>query len=172
MKNTEDWVWVEGYEGHYKVSNTGKVLSIKSNKILSLNRITKDGYNYVALSKNNKAKEFKIHRLVAIHFIPNTKNKPTVNHIDGNKQNNSVENLEWATREENMQHAYDLGLKEMHKGSKHSRAKLTNEQVVEIKATYQRYKRGFGSVALAKKYGVESSTILRIVQGKRYVEDV
>lgn len=169
MDNGEKWVWINGFEGLYKISDKGNVYSAKTNKNLSLNRITKDGYNHVAIRKDGKAHNLKIHRIVAKHFIPNPENKPTVNHIDGNKQNNSVSNLEWATREENMQHAYKLGLKKMHKGCEHASSKLTAEQVAEIKQTYKRYKKGFGSVALAKKYGVESSTILRIVQGKRYV---
>lgn len=168
MNETEVWKWVTGYEGMYRVSDLGRVFSEKTGKYLSLNRVTKDGYIYVALTDKGKAKEFRLHRLVALTFIPNPMNKPTVNHKDGNKSNNSLLNLEWATREENMQHAYDLGLKVMAKGSDHASSKLTKQQVEEIRSTYRRYKKGFGSVALAKKYGVESSTILRIVQGKSY----
>lgn len=67
----------------------------------------------VNLWRNNKGKYFTIHRLVAMHFIDNPNNKPIVNHIDGNKLNNNVENLEWTTYGENNQHAYDTGLKKV-----------------------------------------------------------
>lgn len=168
----ENWEWVEGYEGHYKVSDQGRVFSVKSDKFMGVNRVTKDGYNYIALSKNNKAKEFRMHRLVATHFIPNPENKETVNHIDGDKLNNRVDNLEWSTRHENMQHAYKLGLKKMHRGHEHASSKLTPEQIKEIRATYKPYKRGYSALALGKKYGVHNSTILRVVENERYAENV
>lgn len=172
MSNEENWKWIEGYEGHYKISNFGRVFSVKSNIFLSVKRITKDGYNYVALSKDNKPKEMKTHRLVATYFIPNPDNKETVNHIDGNKLNNHVDNLEWCTRHENMQHAYKLGLKKMHRGHEHASSKLTPEQIKEIRATYKPYKKGCSALALGKKYGVHNSTILRIVKNESYVENV
>lgn len=170
--STENWKWIEGYEGHYRVSDHGRVYSEKSKKFMGVNRITKDGYNYIALSKNNKSKEFRMHRLVATHFIPNPDNKETVNHIDGNKLNNHVDNLEWSTRHENMQHAYNLGLKEMHKGHEHVSSKLTLEQIKEIRATYKPRAKGRSAIALGKKYGVHNSTILRIVKNERYAENV
>ena len=168
MNEKEQWKWIEGFEGLYRVSNFGRVYSEKTKKFLSQNRVTKDGYIHVALRKNGKVYERRVNRLVAEAFLPNPENKPTVNHKDGNKLNNHVDNLEWATKEENMQHAYKLGLKKPIRGCDHRSSKLTKEQISEIKKTYKRYKKGFGSVALAKKYGVDSSTILRIVQGKRH----
>ena len=168
----ELWKDIKGFEGMYKVSNLGNVYSLKTNKNLSNKRLTLDGYNHVSLLKNGKAHEYKIHRLVALHFIDNPCKKETVNHIDGNKQNNSAMNLEWMTREENMQHAYNLGLKKMDRGSNHKNSKLTKEQVEEIKQNYKRYKKGYGSVAMGEKYGVHSSTILRIINGERGVARV
>ena len=96
----EIWKDIKGYEGRYKISNTGKVYSCKSQKILSQHNW--DKYYFVQLWKNNKPERKKIHRLVAEAFIPNPENKPEVNHIDQNPQNNNVNNLEWVTRNENI----------------------------------------------------------------------
>lgn len=103
--NTETWKPVIGYEGLYLVSNTGNVKSIAKNKVFAL---CYDNYGYpiVSLTKNKKAKTKTVHRLVALAFIPNPDKKPQVNHIDGNKSNNSVENLEWATNRENVVHSF------------------------------------------------------------------
>lgn len=107
----EVWKDVKGYEGLYQVSNYGKIKTYYS-KIPRLKKtfFDKDGYKKVSLQKNKKPKKFFVHRLVAIAFISNPKNKLEVNHIDGNKQNNYVFNLEWCTRSENELHAYKHGL--------------------------------------------------------------
>lgn len=103
--NKEIWKDIE-FDKNYKVSNTGKIYSVRSNKIINGEK-TKKGYIRVALTN---AKRYLVHVLVAQTFIPNPENKEQVNHIDGNKQNNCVENLEWTTQSENMKHAYKLGL--------------------------------------------------------------
>lgn len=121
----EVWRNINGYEGLYQVSTLGRVKSldrkikhikngkdyftIQKGKLKAL-RPGDDGYLDVGLYKNNKAKFYSVHRLVAETFIPNPKNKPTVNHKDGNKQNNRVSNLEWATCKEQMEHASKTGL--------------------------------------------------------------
>lgn len=94
----EIWKDIKGYEGHYKISNTGKVYSCKSDKIL---RPNEDRYYQVQLCKDGKTKAKRIHRLVAETFIPNPENKPQVNHIDHDTHNNNVNNLEWVTKDEN-----------------------------------------------------------------------
>ena len=113
----EKWKDVENYEGLYRVSNLGNVKHLKISWICSRGHeitkkekilkgsLDKDGYVKVALSKNNKIKLFSVHRLVAQAFIPNPNNLPQVNHIDGNKQNNKFDNLEWCTAKENISHA-------------------------------------------------------------------
>lgn len=104
----EIWKDISGYEGLYRVSNLGKVESLRNNIILKQSP-TKDGYLAVGLC-NGKTKTCRAHRLVAIAFIPNPDNLPEVNHIDGNKTNNSVDNLEWVTPLENTHHAIRTGL--------------------------------------------------------------
>lgn len=98
----EIWKPVVGYEGLYEVSNWGRVKSLKFGKELILKPCTNNcGYLHVVLSKNNKQKNFYVHRLVAQAFLPNPHNYPCVNHKDENPLNNNVENLEWCTYEYN-----------------------------------------------------------------------
>lgn len=114
-----------GYEGLYQVSNFGRVKSLPKGdgngyreRILIQEIVHKNHTNYrrVTLSKNGKTKRFQVHRLVGIHFIKNDKNKPQINHLDNNGENNHYLNLEWATANENMQHSEKQGrLDEAHK---------------------------------------------------------
>jgi hypothetical protein len=110
----EIWRSVVGYEGIYQVSTSGRVKRIgkyrnqvtewDSNRLLKPAR-KNNGYMYCQLSKDGKTSPKMIHRLVAEAFIENPQNKPTVNHIDGNRENNDVDNLEWATYTENNIHS-------------------------------------------------------------------
>lgn len=106
----EIWESVKEYDGLYLVSNLGRVLSAPRNGTRPYWRLMSPhyvgGYIQYPLTKNNKTKEYKAHRLVAEAFLPNLENKREVNHIDGNKHNNSVDNLEWATTSENQTHAH------------------------------------------------------------------
>lgn len=106
----------------YKINSDGVVVSLPRYKVRSERIIKhkpdKDGYLYVTLSINNVKRVFKIHRLLALFFIPNPDNKPQVNHKDGIKSNNKLSNLEWATSSENLKHAYSNGLSPSKKGWK------------------------------------------------------
>jgi hypothetical protein len=172
---TEEWKDITGFEGFYQISNFGRVKSlggkcgsaIRKPSIRSIS-LTKDGYEKVRLLKDGKDKTVRIHRLVAEAFIPNPEGKDTVNHIDGNKKNNHVSNLEWADRSEQLYHAYKLGLKQSKVGSNNPVAKLSDEDVREIRKTYVRQSREYGTVALAKKYGVTNRVIGLVVSGKSY----
>ena len=113
----EIWKDIPSYEGKYQISNFGNVKSLhfsgtNTPHLLKLKN-HKDGYKLVGLSngKSGDKSFFAVHRLVAQAFIPNPENKETVNHIDGNKANNHVDNLEWATFQENMIHSFKTGLR-------------------------------------------------------------
>lgn len=167
----EEWQDVKGFEGVYQISNLGRVKSLPRNGsrcngvTIRKTSLTKDGYEKIRLLHHNKDVTTCIHRLVAMAFIPNIENKPTINHKDGNKLNNCVSNLEWSDRHEQLVHAYKMGLKK----PVHTNRKLTDEQVEEIKRLYVRQSKEFGTVALAKKYGVTNCVIGNIVRGKTYV---
>lgn len=104
----EIWKDIRGFEGKYKISNLGRVYSIKNNIILKSGY---DGKKYPTICLYNKKQYcLKIHRLVAKAFIPNPNNYPQINHIDGNKNNNCVNNLEWCNQSHNIKEAYRLGL--------------------------------------------------------------
>lgn len=112
------WRMIPSYEGIYEISDTGLVKNLRNDsknrtypgKILKPGE-TICGYQFVILSVNGKVKNKLIHRLVAEVFIPNPNNLPEVNHKDGNKCNNSVENLEWCTHRDNLKHSVDTGLR-------------------------------------------------------------
>ena len=107
----EIWKPIEGYEGLYEVSNLGRVKSYQKNKNGHLLSFTKStwGYHLVGLNKDGKRKSFSVHRLVATAFLPKIEGKEVINHIDCDKTNNHVDNLEWCTQKENVQHSVKLG---------------------------------------------------------------
>lgn len=124
----------------------------------------------------NNLKMFIKHRMVAETFIPNPENKPQVNHIDGNKKNNSIENLEWVTNKENSEHAWRTGLCKPHH-TKHCKyfkkfwlRKFTESQVKKIRKEFIPYDRRFGCLALARKYSVSDSTMRAILNNEIYRE--
>jgi len=167
----EKWKKIKGYENYY-VSNKGRVKRVhkNGNETIHKKRLNVDGYVKVTLTKNSKAKDFRMQRLVAIHFIPNPKNLETVNHINGIKKENEVENLEWMNRREQLLHAYKLGLKKPVAGEKNGNAILTNEEAEIIRGEYVKQSKEKGTVALAKKYNVSPSSIQRIVTNKTYIK--
>lgn len=123
---TEIWKDVVGYEGLYQVSNLGRVKSLpkkagfrKQDEKQSAIFTDKHGYCKTNLYKNNTHKQVYVHILVAKAFVPNKYNKPQVNHIDGNKSNNQVTNLEWCTAKENIIHAHLTGLIVAKRGEQH-----------------------------------------------------
>lgn len=113
----EEWRAVKGFEGAYEISNLGNLRSIDRNSLgkryfgkLISNAQDRGGYLVNILSYEGKRQTVRRHRLVAEAFIPNAERKPEVNHIDGDKTNNQVSNLEWATHRENTDHAWITGL--------------------------------------------------------------
>lgn len=112
MNKQIKWYSIPGYEGLYEINKHGRIRSLRKkyfHKELSV-RIDRAGYLTVRLNKKGKCSTQYIHRLLALTFIPNKENKKFVNHIDGNKLHNRIENLEWVTHSENVTHAYKKGL--------------------------------------------------------------
>lgn len=95
----EEWKDVNGYEGLYRVSNLGRLYSVRRNKFMSF--YDQHGYKRLKIEKNGKEQDFAIHRLVAFAFLPNPDNLPFINHKDEDKENNRVSNLEWCTAKYN-----------------------------------------------------------------------
>lgn len=151
---------VVGYEGFYEVSNLGNIRSLprgKKGKVKQM-KPTKQHYYNIDLCKHGEIKRWLMHRLIAIAFIPNPENKPMVNHIDGDKHNNRLDNLEWVTGSENQKHAVRIGIKSA-KGIKNSSCKLTEKQVLEILENKSPY------AFISEQYGVSISTVSDIKRG-------
>lgn len=134
---TEIWKDIDEYDGVYQVSSFGSIrntgIGISSAKILKPHLGT-TGYYYVNLSKKSKVKLHKIHRTVARHFLTFNTAKNIVNHIDGNKLNNYVSNLEWCTSTENNRHARVLGLAVDVKGEQCGKSKFSNKEVLLMRS--------------------------------------
>ena len=171
----EQWKDIAGYEGMYQVSDMGQVRSLdrfddrghKQKGRTLTQSINTYGYLCVKPSIEGKKTLKYIHRLVLEAFIPNPDNRPQVNHMDGNKQNNHVSNLEWATAKENSQHAVDTGLSP-NKGESCHTAKLTEDDVRFIRKHYNPDTTDFNQKTLAEKFGVEKCTISQIVHRKTW----
>lgn len=118
----------------------------------------------IELNLNGKSKKYLIHRLVAQTYLLNPNNLPCVNHKDGNKLNNDVDNLEWCDYSENMGHVSKTGL--LHtKGSNNPRSKLTEEDVKYIRLVYKKGDKEFGLSSLGRKFGVDHKAIWSVVNG-------
>jgi hypothetical protein len=173
-KDGELWKDVVGYEDRFLISNYGRVLSKKTKKILSLGT-HKTGYKVLSTKiggRNGFYKCIKVHRLVAEAFLDNPDNLPQVNHIDGIKTNNCLDNLEWISNQGNIQHALKIGLIRPRKGEELTNAELTDEDVRFIRKHYTPRHPQYGRNALARRFGVAGSTITRVHQGNawRHVE--
>lgn len=157
------WKIIEHFN-NYSVSQIGQIKNNKTGKILSPS-ISPNGYLKVILRKNNISYTRSIHRLVAEAFVSNSENKETVNHIDGNKLNNTYSNLEWLSYRKNMEHAITTGLrKDLGEGSKN--AKLTTHQVVEILNLAKEDK--LKNKEIAKQFNISSAYVSQIIKNKRW----
>lgn len=157
----EEWREVVGYEGTYEVSSLGRVRSLKSGAIMKPSVPIKR-YPHLSLCLRGKRKDANIHRLVAMAFIPNPSNGEVVNHINGDKHDNRVENLEWCTQSENQQHAHDTGRFPIIRGEDFSWAKLTEAQVKRIRLIKEVSPRMF-KTKIGKLFGVSRQTISYIL---------
>lgn len=174
---TEEWRDINGYEGFYQVSDNGLVKRLSKiithcdgksfywkGRILKFDKDTK-GYYTVNLSKNGIVKRFWVHRLVAHAFIKSIGPNDIVNHLDGIKTNNNVDNLEITSSKGNTQHAIKLGLIKL-RGEDGGTAKLTNKTAQEIR---ERYKQGNISMKqLGLLYQVSAQTVCNAIHHKTY----
>ena len=163
----EIWAWIIGYENLYQISTKSRVKSFYKNKETILKQ-TISGYGYlkVHLCKNKEATNFYVHRLVAEAFIPNPENLPEVDHIDGNKLNNCVENLRWVTSSENKQAAIKNGSTKI--GTKNRLSKLTADDVRYIRSMYVPYDKEYGANALARKFNVSLACVQKVIKRVSY----
>ena len=170
----EIWKDINGYEGSYQVSSTGKVKSlpkswvsgkgvVKNNSEKELSLANSNGYKLVQLSFPIR-KLHRVHRLVAEAFISNPANLPEVNHIDGDKSNNAVWNLEWCSKSENQKHSVRIGLKKMISGEKHHFSKLSDNDILKLKVLYETG--NFKLKELASKFNTSIATIHNIIKSK------
>lgn len=154
----EVWKDIEGYEGIYQVSNLGRVKRFSADRILSpANNL---GYHKVGLSKDGKVTQFKVHRLVADAFIPKDDSRPFINHIDGVRNNNCVENIERCTQSENIKHAYKIGNK---KPIRLTGDKNHKSNVILDKATGIFY---YSVVDAADSIGIKPTTLRAMLRGQ------
>lgn len=163
MESIEIWKSVEGFKDGYEISNLGRAKN-KSGKILTPDLIKTNYHRYRLVNCNGKMKAMMAHRLVALAFIPNPENKPQVNHINGRKTDNRVENLEWSSQSENMLHAYRTGLQKpfMSDECKQKGIEINSRKVIDTKTNiiYPSIK------AAAKELGIQRYTLGSYLSGK------
>lgn len=171
MMNSEIWKDVGGYEGTYQVSNFGRVKRIKDCRNAKIGHILKPhkvqtGYDQICLCKNGIERKLSLDRIVAEAFIGSRPDGKQINHKDGNRQNNCVDNLEWVTPSENMKHAYRvLGKRSYFSGLKSHSAKLSNQDISRIRELYASGK--YSQKKIAIMYGASESSINSVVNNKR-----
>ena len=155
---------IKGFE-NYAVDDQGNIFSLpkKTRKGIRILKsiVGKNGYPMLDLCKDGQIKRFLVHRLIAQTLLPNPNNKEQVNHINGNKLDNRLENLELNTRSENQKHAIKIGLRSA-KGEKNSQCKITEQEVLYIRNSEEK-----GSI-LAKKLNISQTTISQIRNGKTW----
>lgn len=173
----EVWTDIKGYEGYYQISNLGNVKSLprvvmsagrpikRVGKLLKQYRGT-DGYVFVRLCKLGKAKYWRSHRLVAIHFIENPNDYPAVNHLDADVTNNQASNLEWCTIKQNNKHTYTLGRNNNPSGAAHWKAKLTD---IKANAIKHLLKTDMPMTEIAAAVDTTYQTVKAIKQGRAWV---
>ena len=166
----EVWKDVVGFEECFMISSLGSVYSKRTNKNLKPHK-SKSGYLTLSSKIGGRTGQsicLKLHRIIAEAFIENPESKPFINHKNGIKHCNAIGNLEWCTASENVQHAHDTGLSKTPIGIDHHSCKLTESDVLEIRASYIARHKEFGARVLAKKFNVSHERISMIVNNKSW----
>ena len=154
----EEFRDIKGFE-NYQVSNLGRIYSKKRRACLKVKRLAGRGYYQVRLSKDGIYYYKNLHRLIAETFIPNPNNLRTVNHINGNKLDNRVSNLEWADDCRQQHEACLLGLKPTNKHI------LTEDEIIKV---YEMYSKGTSVKEIAEIYNTRTQQICKVVKGQRH----
>ena len=156
----------------FEISTHGRLKNIKTQYIYKPN-ILNTGYGSVRTTVGKEKIHILIHKAVAYTYLENPNNLPEVNHKDGDKTNNHINNLEWCTSHENQQHKYDVGLFDTNKikGENNGASKLTWNDVEYIRENYIPRSRQFGSRAMARKFNVKHVTILSVLHNETWVNN-
>lgn len=167
MENWKGLIYnFEDLSDFYEISNLGNLRNSRTKKVLKLNKNHNGYLNYVAtLGSREKIKAITIHRAVMCTFVPNPDNLPQINHIDGNKTNNKLENLEWCTASENMQHAIKNNLNVSLQKINSKRKKLSEDDVTKIK---EMRKKGIPYRKIAGKFNVSHVCIIDVCKNRTY----
>jgi len=164
-----EWRLVKGYEHRFEVSNYGEVRSLPRRKTLKT-WMDADGYYRIGSYADGHRVKLSPHRLVAEAFLSAIEGKTQVNHLDGVKTNNHVSNLEWADQGDNTRHAARTGLLKPAHGASHYLARLSEQNVTEIRRRYKPYICSYG--ILAAEYDVHWSCIRDIIKGRSWKQTI
>jgi hypothetical protein len=166
----EEFKDIPGWEGYYQVSNLGVVRSLNRTVVSVTGKVynrkskimpqhtNEDGYKIVYLSRNGRDITMGVHRAMGLAFIPNPKNKPMINHLNSNRADNRLDNLEWCTNAENIQHSFDMGISS-NKGEKHPRAVLT---MGKVRAIREELAKGKTPLQVANLLGVKRRNVYAV----------
>lgn len=159
----EIWKDIPGYEGRYTINKNGKILNVKRNSVMAFKVQKRTGYCTLSLTNSDgKRITHLVHRLVALAYKPNPKNKPQVNHKDGIKTNNCVYNLEWSTPSENINHALSMGLLVPRIGEMSGKSSITNNVAIKI------FKSDLPNKSIAAKFNIDIGVVYQIKNGKNW----
>lgn len=173
---TEIWKDIEGFEGRYQISNLGRVKSLSRYvqfgkqrrfvpEYIRKEKSKPNGYRYVQLNLNGKEKDFHVHRLVAKHFVPGYFDGAHVNHKDGNKANNTADNLEWCTRSENQRHMYHVLNHKAWVNGRFGAESPRAKRIVQLSMNGEVIREWSCAADVQRELGIQESGIRKVLKG-------